>query len=220
MCFDEGVMYSSLRNEIIQLTPSQLEEISGFTGSGMHDDFVGIFSGERSFSCYENITFNSGRHGMIQKCYNWDALSGLFSLSVYGSQGYGYLLDKSGNILCRSNIGEQSDDNIFDEFIDRDYSQETVAGLRAALSSGETGSDTLTVGSVSYVYSYIPLESASGWYLLSIVPMEAVKTDVGTMMTTLQMSLVVLPLLLVISCMLFMLARNNNKNCGKGQRAV
>ena len=211
VCFDEGVIYSSLRDEIIPLTQAQLEEIGSFTGSGMRDDFVGLFTGERGFSCYENFTFNSGHHGMIQKRYNWDALSDLFGLSVRDSQSYGYLLDKSGNILCRSDLAELNDDNIFDEFIDRGCSQETLAGLRAALSSGEAGSDTLTIDSVHYAYSYIPLESASGWYLFSIVPMEDIETDVDAMMTTLGMSLVTIPLLLAIGCMLFMLARNNNK---------
>ena len=211
VCFDEGVIYSSLRDEIIQLTQAQLEEIGSFTGSGMRDDFVGLFTGERGFSCYENFTFNSGHHGMIQKRYNWDALSDLFGLSVRDSQSYGYLLDKSGNILCRSDLAELNDDNIFDEFIDRGCSQETLAGLRAALSSGEAGSDTLTIDSVHYAYSYIPLESASGWYLLSVLPMESIETDVDAMMTTLGMSLVTIPLLLAIGCMLFMLARNNNR---------
>lgn len=211
ICFDEGVAYSSLHDEIIRLTQAQLEEIGSFTGSGMRDDFVGLFTGERGFSCYENFTFNSGHHGMIQKRYNWDALSDLFGLSVRDSQSYGYLLDKSGNILCRSDLAELNDDNIFDEFIDRGCSQETLAGLRAALSSGKAGSDTLTIDSVHYAYSYVPLESASGWYLFSIVPMEDIETDVDTMMATLGMSLVTIPLLLAIGCMLFMLARNNNK---------
>ena len=224
VCFDEGLAFSTLSDETIQMTPSQLEEYRGLTGSGVRDKFTGVFSGEQRFSYYENFTFANGHHGLLQKSYDRSALSGLFSLSVYNGLGYGYLLDQDGGILCRSRAerdGGELRDNIFDVLTDLGCSREYADGLHSILSSDETGSDVLTVDSGSrYTYSYIPLENAPGWYLFSIVSLEAVETDVGKMMATIQMSLVTLLFLLVICGVLFMLTRNINREIAIKDRDI
>ena len=89
VCFDEGLAFSTLSDKVVQMTQAQLEEYGSLTGSGVRDIFTGVFSGEQRFSYYENFTFANGHHGLIQKSYDRNAFSDLFSLSVYDGLGYG-----------------------------------------------------------------------------------------------------------------------------------
>ena len=180
LCLDEGLAYSSSSDQVIQLEKTQLEEYRSLTGSGVRDKFTGVFSGEPRFSYYETFTFANGHSGLLQKSYHRSAVTGISSLSVYNGLGYGYILDQTGDILRRSAMRDDGVhyDNIFDALTDLNYAQEDINALREALNTDETGSAILTASSgKQYAYSYAPLESAEGWYLLSIVSLEAISTE-------------------------------------------
>ena len=204
VCFDEGLAYSSSSDKVIQLEETQLEEYHGLIGSGVRDSFTGVFSGEPRFSYYETFTFANGHSGLIQKSYSRSALTGISSLSVYHDLGYGYILDQAGDILRRS-VAARDDgkvyDNIFDALTDIGYAKADIDMLRAAFNSHENGSVILTADSGDqYVYSYIPLESAEGWYLLSAVSLDVISTEAEEIMQDSQIavSLLIVTLILCI----------------------
>ena len=193
VCFDEGLAYSSNSDQVIRLEEAQLREYRGLTGSGVRDGFTGVFSGEPRFSYYETFTFLNGHHGLLQKSYSRSALTGISSLSAYNDLGYGFILDQKGDILRRS-IAAQEDgesyDNIFDALTGLGYTQEDIGALRAALASKETGSVVLTGDSgVQYAYTYAPLESAEGWYLLSAISLEAISAEANDIMQDSQIAI-------------------------------
>ena len=193
VCFDEGLAYSSGSDQVLRLEESQLEEYRSLAGSGVRDSFTGVFSGETRFSYYETFTFANGHSGLIQKSYGRSALTGISSLTVYNDLGYGFILDQKGDILRRSVAAREdreSYDNIFDALTSLGYTQEDIGALRAALASNETGSVVLTGDSgVQYAYTYIPLESVEGWYLLSAVSLEAIGAEADEIMEDSQVAI-------------------------------
>ena len=67
VCLDEGLAYSSISDQVIQLDAATLEEYLGLTGSGVRDSFIGVFTGEPRFSYYETFTLANGHRGVLQK---------------------------------------------------------------------------------------------------------------------------------------------------------
>lgn len=209
ICFDEGLAYSSSSDRVIHLQEAQLQEYRALTGSGVRDGFTGIFSGEPRCSYYETFTFSNGHSGLIQKSYSRSALSGISSLSVYDGLGYGYILDSTGDILRRSAAGRADGivyDNIFRALEDFDYAAQDIEALRAAFRAGETGSVILTTASgEQYVYSYIPLESAEGWYLLSAVSLDVISAEANGMLQDSQVAVWLLIVTLILCIGVFIL---------------
>ena len=224
ICFDEGLAYSSGSDQVIHLEEAQLQEYRALTGSGVRDGFTGVFSGEPRCSYYETFTFSNGHRGLIQKSYSRSALSGISSLAVYDGLGYGHILDSTGDILRRS-AAKRGDgaiyDNIFNAFEDFGYAEQDIEALRAAFRAGETGSVTLTNKSgEEFVYSYIPLESAPGWYLLSAVPLDVISAEANGMMKDSQIAVWLLIVTLVLCIGVIFLIRYVNRDLAAKDREI
>ena len=222
ICLEDSWICSSTYGKVIHSEPEEMAEYNSLSGSGIRDNYVGLTSGVPKFAFYETFTFQNGHPGLVQKSYDRSNVMETFSLSLYNAQGYGYILDQNGDILMRS-VEATSDrvyDNVFDALIDTRSPQEDVDAFRTAIDAQETGSIIFDGDNGRFVYTYTPLESVDNWYLLSIVPVEAIREEADQMLRDTQATVWVLFLILVICIVFFLLLWRTSKDIRAKDREV
>ncbi|MDE7262310.1 MAG: response regulator [Oscillospiraceae bacterium] len=222
MCFDDGWACSSTYDGVLRVSEEQLEIYGSLPDSGVRDSFVGMISGLTKFSYYEAFTFSDGKRGLIEKAYNRSALLETFALSLYDGQGFGYILDQNGDILLRSTAmtSDRVYDNVFDALIDTHSPQKDIDAFAAAMEAKETGSITFDGDGGRYVYTYVPLESVDGWYLLSIVPVEAIRAEGDAILRNTRTMLWFLVLILMICAVFILLIWRTEREIQEKERSV
>ncbi len=204
ICLDEGWFCSNVSEDILQLEPEKLDFYKNFEGSGIRDTYIGLSSGTPKFGLYETFTFNNGHKGLIQKSYDRSRISETFSLSFYNDEGLSYVVNQKGDILLRSIdiIDDNFHDNISDILTDIYSQQEDIDSFMEALRARETGSTIFTGDRGAYVYTYVPAESIEEWYLVSIVPLDAISAETERIVLDSQMAVGFFALIL-ITCIVF-----------------
>jgi len=204
MCLDDGWICGTSFDDVRQLDAGNLEIYRSLRGAGVRGPYAGLYSGTTRFGYYETFTFPNGHRGLVQKSYDRSEVLESFPLAFYNGQGLSCIVDRLGNILLRPAAAEDVYENIFDQLLESRGDPEAVARLKEELSAGRTGSISLSEGEGEYIYTYIPVESAEGWYLVSSVPAEAVTVESNQMLLEFQLALGIMLLLLFI-CAIFIL---------------
>ena len=222
VCLEENWIYSSNHGKVTHSGPEEMDEYNSLSGSGIRDNYVGLTSGIPKFAFYETFTFQNGHPGLVQKSYDRSNVMETFSLSLYNGQGYGYILDQNGDILQRSvpATGDRVYDNVFDALIDIHSPQEDIDAFRGAMDAQKTGSIIFDGDSGRFIYTYTPLEGVDGWYLLSIVPVEAIREEADRMLRDTRATMWMLFFVLVV-CAVFaqLIWRTNRDIKAKDQEA-
>ncbi len=204
ICLEEGWACSNVYQDMIQLDEDQLDFFRSLSSSGIWDNYIGIFTGVPMFGYYETFTFQNGHRGLVQKTYERSKVLKTFTLSVYDGQGYGYILNPKGDILLRSVLmsSKRTYDNVFVALSDTHSPQDDIEAFRMSLEAQETGSIVFSGDSGSYIYTFAPIENADGWYILSIVPVDAIQNEANGILLDSQMAVGFFVLMLVI-CSVF-----------------
>jgi len=203
-CLDDGWICGTSFDDVRQLDAESLETYRSLHGVGVRDSYTGLYSGTPRFGYYETFTFANGHRGLIQKSYDRsEALEG-FPLAFYNGQGSSCIVNRRGDILLRPADAEDFYQNIFDRLLVTGEDPEAVARLKGALSAGTAGSMSLSGDEGRLIYTYIPVESVKGWFLVSFVPAEAVTVETNQMLLEFQLALGIMLLLLFI-CAIFIL---------------
>ena len=181
LCLDDGWACSSRREypDVIQLNEEQLTFFRSLSDKGLWDNYTGIFTGVPMFGYYETFTFQNGHRGLVQKAYERSRVLETFTLSIYDGQGFGYILNPEGDILLRSVLRSEGSayNNVFDALSATHASQANIDVFRSSLEAQQTGSIVFQADNGSYVYTFAPLKSMEGWYILCIVPMDAIQNE-------------------------------------------
>ena len=206
LCLDDGWAYGTSLDGSWQktLTEEQLVEYSALEGSGTRVGYSGIYSNIPRFGYYETFSFRNGHRGVVLKSYEQAAIADIFSLSFYDGQGRAYVVSKDGTILVRPSANTNTYDNLLDalsQFVDQ---TEAIERFKEALKNDEAGSITLMGSAGELIYTYTPMESVDGWFLVSVVPEDAVDAEADAILRGSQIALVFLALILVI-CVVFII---------------
>ncbi len=203
---ESGEFYSNISNDTYQLGDSELATYQSLTGSGTRDPYTGLYTQETMFGYYECFTFSDGARGLIQKSYDRSKVSETFSLSFYNDQGFAYVVNRDGDILLRSMgfVGDREHGNIFELLSDSRGQAEKIEQFKAGLDARQSGSIIFDEGDDDFVYSYVPVESVEGWYLVSIVPGEAILAEADNILLDSQQTFGLLLVVLLI-CAIFIL---------------
>jgi len=204
MCLDDGWICGTSFDDIRQLDPENLEIYRALGGVGVRDSYTGLYSGTPRFGYYETFTFPNGHRGLVQKSYDRSEVLESFSLAFYNGQGLSCIVNRQGNVLLRPDGAEDFYENIFDQLLETSGDPETVARLKEDLSAGKIGNIVLSGDEGELIYTYIPVQSVEGWYLVSFVPAEAVTVETNQMLLEFQLALGIMLLLLFI-CAVFIL---------------
>jgi len=195
-----GHFCNSRDEGIFLLDEERWENYRTFTGSGVREPYISIYSDATRFGYYECFTFADGVPGLIQKSYDRSKVSSTFSLSFYNNQGLAYVVNREGKILLHSDgmMGDHIYDNILDMLVNKHGEQPEAERLLEALAGEEAGSKVFQGSSGNLVYTYVPLEEVDGWSLVSVVPMSAITKEAGQLLRQSQMVLLGLSLILVV----------------------
>ncbi|MBD5459435.1 MAG: response regulator, partial [Lachnospiraceae bacterium] len=113
----------------------------------------------------------------------------------YNNQGFAYLINQQGDVLLRPSEHGEDDiqENIFAMFGDSESDRELLAIFQESMSRHETGSGVLNVKSrkKDYIYTYVPIENVTGWYLVSIVSEGAIMDEANRIVSSSQVVIVV-----------------------------
>jgi len=205
MCLDDGWICGTSFNEIRQLDAESLEFYRSLRGSGVRGPYTGLYSSTPRFGFYETFTFTNGHRGLIQKSYDRSEVLESFPLAFYNGQGLSCIVNRQGDILLWPADVEDFYENIFDQLLETRKDPEAVAHLKEDLSAGKTGSMSFSGDEGElFIYTYIPVESVEGWYLVSFVPAQAATMEMSQMLLEFQFALGIM-LLLLFACAIFIL---------------
>lgn len=201
-----GLFCSNRFLAISHMSEGDLEEYRTLSGSGVRDSYKGLYNSETMFGYYECFSFDDGVQGIVQKSYSRSKVSDAFSLSFYNDQGFAYVVNQRGDILLRSTgiIGDHLYENIFDALTASHSDPGDISAFMSALYARESGSMTFDGDEGNLVYSYVPLENVKQWYLVSIVPEDAIMAEADEMIMASRQAVVLLMVILLV-CAVFIL---------------
>lgn len=200
---DTGIFCGSTTSEIGQLSADELKVYRSFSGSGVRNAYKSMYTSDMMFGYYECFTFADGVRGVFQKSYDSSRISREFSLSFYGGRGFSYVVSQDGDILLRSQdmISGQPYTNILEVITDGgnidDISSEAIEEFMQDL-RGQTMGNRIFRARGEFLYTYVPLNSVSGWYLVSIVPVAAITEETDQILLDSRNALVLLAAVLAI----------------------
>ncbi|MDE6591207.1 MAG: HAMP domain-containing histidine kinase, partial [Oscillospiraceae bacterium] len=222
MCLDDGWFCSNASDKIRQLEDEDLAYYRTLSGTGVRDSYIALFSKEPKFGYYEAFTFADGHRGLIQKSYDLSKMSATFSLSFYDNRGLAYVVNQQGDIRIRSvgMLGDHLYSNILDVLTGNDSRQEDMDALMDALGENEAGSKVFTGDMGTYVYTYVPLETVEEWFLVSVVPMDAISEETDHILLNSQMTLLLLIVVLAVVAVVIILIWRAQKEIAERDREI
>ena len=169
LCVDleRGIAYTSLQEGGVPLREPQLEVFQALQGQGMREPFLEGRTGVWTVGVYERFFFADGTAGYLQKVQPRSEIADRFSLSFYGNTGFSYVVNREGAILIRSQHrnSNRTFQNLFDIIDLQGNSAQAVDSFQAALAYGQRGVARFQYQNEDYVFCYVPLENADGWYV-------------------------------------------------------
>lgn len=197
---ETGEYYNSKSRETYRMGEEELEEYRKFSGSGVREPYIGLYTDTKMFGYYECFTFEDGVKGLLQKGYESDRVSEEFTLSFYDGQGYAYVINRQGDVLMRPFANEKDDvgNSIFDMIDNKGKNREKIVSLKEALYRSETGAVIFQDGEKDYVYTYAPIENVEGWYLVSIVSGEAIMDEANRVIGNSQIIMVIAVIIMAV----------------------
>lgn len=211
---ETGQFYNNKTYETYQMESEELTLYRSFSGSGVRDPYTGLYTGDTMFGYYECFTFADGVRGLIQKSYDCSKVSEAFSLSFYNEQGLAYVVNHKGDILLRSvgMLGDRFYDNIFDILAEHNDEQEKIDNFIEALDNEESGSIIFAGSGGEFVYTYVPVENAEEWYLVSVVRKSAITAETDSILQNSQMALGFLFAVLIVCAIVFFFIWYTNRD--------
>ena len=218
-CLDEGRLVNNRSEKTIILEGDTLDEYRAFTGAGVRDSYIGLLTGVPKFGYYETFVFPNGHRGMIQKSYDRSKILETFSLSFYDNEGLAYIVSRDGDVIIRSQglMGDHVYDNVFDILTGTESQQGDIGRFREALDTHESGSLNFSGLTGSYVYTYVPLTSVDGWYLVSVVRESAIMENENQIIMNSNRVMILLAVLLVTFVVLLLMIIRFQKDIGESQ---
>lgn len=211
---DTGQYCGNKSDQVYEMGTDILEGYRALLGSGVREPYRSLYTDEQMFGYYERFTFADGVPGLIQKSYDCTKVSQTFSLSFYNDQGFAYVVNQKGNILVRSvgMLGDHIYKNIFDVLTGHDAEEAMIAEFMRALDRQGAGSLVVKGSGRNYVYTYVPIENVSEWYLVSIVPEDVITSETDRILRNSQMVMAYLAGTLIICVVLILLIRHTRKD--------
>lgn len=219
---ETGYFCNNKTNELYQMTGEELSEYQALSGNGVRDPYTGLYTDDPMFGYYECFTYADGVRGLIQKSYDRRKVSETFSLSFYNNQGFAYVVNQKGDILLRSEdlFGGSGPDNIFDVLSNIHSREEDIDQLTKALEARQMGNIIITGDKGEFAYTYVPVKNVENWYLISIVPMEAITEETNHILLDSQVAFLFLIFILLVCIVTIVLIWRTYKDIQKKDQEI
>ncbi len=139
---------------------------------GILDTHKSSITGEDVFDLFLKITLKDGSTAFLVKEYHAGEVANQFIFPFYHNTGFSYLVDQDGTIMVRA--GESSAAfqafNVFDSIPAEENDSVQIEKLRENLRNQRSGWGTFCQDGTAMVFCYEPLQGASDWLMLSVIP--------------------------------------------------
>lgn len=195
------------------LEQDQLEELDPLHGSGIQEPFLDRRTGVWTIGYYEHFFFANGAEGVVQKTQPLSEIAQRFSLSFYDDTGFSYVLNGQGDILIRTQHpnSNRTFQNLFDIIDLQGNNKGAIASFQGAMKEGERGVARFQYKQEDYVFCYVPLESAWGWYVISIVPDQAIMRQTQNVVQDSKMFFILILIAILVLTAFFLMYRNSTR---------
>ncbi|MCI8667065.1 MAG: response regulator [Dorea sp.] len=219
---ETGEYFNNKSDKVFVMQGEELEEYRSLTGADIREPYPGLYSGKTSFGYYERFEFADGVSGIFQKAYESEQVSEDFSLSFYGEQGRGYIVSREGDILMRSNDESEKSacDNLFKMVVGSEAAEESGKEFIEVLRKRETGTTIFESTQGEQICTYVPVENVRGWYLISVVPVEAVMAEADTIIKKSQFAIMFLTIVMMFSLGFLLLKWQSHKEISKKEQEI
>lgn len=203
ICVDlsTGAAYADLSTALPQASAEQTAQYAALPAQGIREPFLNSATGVRSLGVYERFTFVDGTAGLAQKLRPLQAVAERFSLSFYDDTGFSYVINASGDVLLRTDHpnSNRTFQNLFDIIDLESNDAAVVEAFRQSLTEGKQGVALFNYDSEGHVFCYVPLSTANGWFVVSIIPNQVIMAQANAIIQrTLILCALILLLLLAI----------------------
>ena len=198
---DDGDVFSNRSADVITIDGEALAFFAALGESGVCEPDVSVLTGRNVMYCYERFDFADGDKGIIVEELLLSSVSNEFSLTFFNDTGFSHIINSEGDILVRSSHknSSRSINNIFDVIDVNGNDDEELQAFRDALGSQQKGSARFMYRGEMYVYTYAPVESISGWYVISIIPDSVIMEDAENVVKSSQMIRYLLAVVMIFS---------------------
>lgn len=200
-------------NQIDDTTKYTLNHMPG--SSGLVDPHISSVSGLNMFDIFVEVPLSDGVSGYFVKEYEVEAIADKFSLSFYNDAGFSYIVNRRGDVLIRSTHpnSNKTVQNLFDILPLSDNDPTAVSQFRSALLEDQTGWARFSHDGQSMVFCYTPLGLQSDWFLISVIPVDAVEAETNSILAQALMLVggVILGISLLMFLYLWQSRRSNRK---------
>ncbi len=193
------------------LAAAELQAFQALEGQGVRKPFLDGYAGVRTFGIYARFTFADGAAGYVQKSQPLAELAERFSLSFYNDTGFSYVVDQDGEILIRSQHrnSNRTFQNLFDIIDLQGNDAQAVASFRSALAEGKRGVARFRYQKEDYVFCYVPMESAAGWYVVSIIPNSVIMEQANVIIQDSQILMLLIAICILVLTAFFLVYRDS-----------
>lgn len=211
---DGGNIFSNRDDSVTAISKTDLEVFAALGKSGVREPAVSVLTGRNVLSCYERFDFADGNKGIIIEELLLSSVSNEFSITFFNDTGFSHIINSNGDILVRSSHknSSRSFDNIFDIIDVNGNDADELQAFRDALGKQQKGSARFMYRGEKYVYTYAPVESISGWYVISIIPDEVIMKDAENVVKSSQMILFIIGIGIVVFAAFLIIMRHNYRS--------
>ena len=206
---DGGMAFTAAADQ--PLAEDAVQTFEALAGRGVRKPFLNGYTGVRTFGIYERFTFADGAAGYVQKSQPLAELAERFSLSFYNDTGFSYVVDQEGGILLRSQHpnSNRTFQNLFDIIDLQGNDAQAVASFRAALTEGKRGVARFQYQKEAYVFCYVPMENAEGWYVVSIIPNRVIMEQANVIIQDSQILMLLIAICILVLTAFFLVYRES-----------
>lgn len=219
---DSGIIYTGLLNQARPLEKEYIERFEAMQGQGIREPFLDGYTGIWTLGYYECFFFADGARGFLQKTQPLAEIADRFSLSFYSDTGFSYVVNREGKILIRSQHinSNRTFQNLFDIIDLQDNEAAAVESFRTALSQGQRGVARFEYKNDDYVFCYVPMETATDWYAVSIVPNSVIMEQSEAIIQNSRLFLLLVLLSILIFTAFVLLYRNSTQRILRAEEAA
>lgn len=182
---------------------------------GVINPHINSITGVNVFDVFITCYLQDGKKGYLVKEFEVSPAAESFSVSFYNNTGFSYIISTSGEVLIRSPHpnSNKTVNNLFDMLSDSENNPDMLEVFSQSLMQGETGYAVFEFQGKPTVFGYVPMETGTDWYLISIIPEAVVnaQTNEILMRTLILIGCILLGIALLVFMYIRYAARANRK---------
>lgn len=202
-----GIAYTDVLGKGYTLQADQINTFRTLYGHGVREPFLDEYTGVWTIGSYERFSFADGTEGYVQRTQPISKVSDRFSLSFYDNTGFSYVVNRDGNILIHSQHrnSNRTFRNLFDIIDLQGNDEKEISSFQQALQKGEKGVARFQYKKEDYVFCFVPMEEATDWYVVSIIPNRVIMEQANNIVQQSQILFILIftSILIVVTFFLF-----------------